>query len=159
VTNPLSTWNSLKLSHSPPLQNQLSLLKLNWYRWGGELQMGPFGTVATNRPIVPALGDYDGDIGGMIGRGNRSTRKKPAPMPLCPPQAARTQTWATMVGSQQLTAWATGWPRGLLLSCSLMDLKTSPLGSILMQTNSAPTITPVQVRCTRISRSPNLQVF
>jgi hypothetical protein len=23
----------------------------------------------TNRPIVPALGDYDGEIGGMIGRG------------------------------------------------------------------------------------------
>jgi hypothetical protein len=32
--------------------------------------LGPFGTVATNRPIVPALGDYDdGEIGGMIGRG------------------------------------------------------------------------------------------
>jgi hypothetical protein len=30
--------------------------------------------------------DY-GAIGGMsIGRGNRSTRRKPAPMPLCPPQ-------------------------------------------------------------------------
>jgi hypothetical protein len=46
------------------------------------------GTAATNRPIVPAPGDYDdGEIGGMIiGRGNRSTRRKPAPMPLCPPQ-------------------------------------------------------------------------
>jgi hypothetical protein len=32
------------------------------------------------RPIVPAPGDYDdGEIGGMIGRGNRSTRRKPAP--------------------------------------------------------------------------------
>jgi hypothetical protein len=30
-------------------------------------------------PIVPAPGDYDdGEIGGMIGRGNRSTRRKPA---------------------------------------------------------------------------------
>jgi hypothetical protein len=28
-----------------------------------------------------------GEIGGMkIGRGNRSTRRKPAPAPLCPPQ-------------------------------------------------------------------------
>jgi hypothetical protein len=44
-------------------------------------------TAATNRPIVPALGDYDdGEIGGMIGRGNRRTRRKPAPAPLCPPQ-------------------------------------------------------------------------
>jgi hypothetical protein len=50
--------------------------------------LGPLGPAATNRPIVPAPGDYyDGEIGGMmIGRGNRSTRRKPAPVPLCPPQ-------------------------------------------------------------------------
>jgi hypothetical protein len=49
--------------------------------------LGPHGTEATNMPTVPAPGDYDdGEIGGMIGRGNRSTRRKPAPMPLCPPQ-------------------------------------------------------------------------
>jgi hypothetical protein len=43
----------------------------------------------------------------MIGRGNRSTRRKPAPVPLCPPQtphAARTRTRAAAVGSQGLTA-------------------------------------------------------
>jgi hypothetical protein len=59
-------------------------------------------------PIVPASGEYDdGEIGGMIGRGNRSTRTKPAPVSLCPPQtphAARTQTRAAAVGSQRLTA-------------------------------------------------------
>jgi hypothetical protein len=51
---------------------------------GGGVQWGPLGTAATNRPIVPAPGDYDDGekIGGMIGRGNRSTRRKPAPMPL-----------------------------------------------------------------------------
>jgi hypothetical protein len=50
--------------------------------------LGPLGTAATNRPIVPAPGDYDdGQIGRMmIDRGNRSTRRKPAPVPLCPPQ-------------------------------------------------------------------------
>jgi hypothetical protein len=54
---------------------------------GGGVQFGPLVTVATNRPIVPAPGDYDhGEIGGMIGRGNRSTRRKPAPMPFCQPQ-------------------------------------------------------------------------
>jgi hypothetical protein len=38
---------------------------------GCGVQLGPLGTVATNRPIVPAPGDYDdGEIGGMIGRGN-----------------------------------------------------------------------------------------
>jgi hypothetical protein len=49
--------------------------------------LGPLGTATTNTPIVPALGDYDdGEIGGMIGRGNLSTQRKPAPVPLCPPQ-------------------------------------------------------------------------
>jgi hypothetical protein len=48
------------------------------------------GTEATYWPIVPAAGDSDGkcgEIGGMkIGRGKRSTRRKPAPAPLCTPQ-------------------------------------------------------------------------
>jgi hypothetical protein len=50
--------------------------------------LGPLGTAATNRPIVSTPGDYDeGEIGGMlIGRGNRSTLRKPAPVPLRPPQ-------------------------------------------------------------------------
>jgi hypothetical protein len=80
---------------------------LNWYSGGG-VQLGPLGTAATNRPIVPTPVDYDdGEIGGMIGGGNRSTLRKPAPVPLCPPQtphAARTRTRAAAVGSQRLTA-------------------------------------------------------
>jgi hypothetical protein len=39
--------------------------------------------------LVPAPGDCDdGEVGGMngFGRGNRSTQRKPARMPLCPPQ-------------------------------------------------------------------------
>jgi hypothetical protein len=49
--------------------------------------LDPLGTAATNRLIVPVPGDYDdGEVGGMIGRGNRSTRRKPALVPLCPPQ-------------------------------------------------------------------------
>jgi hypothetical protein len=76
---------------------------------GGGVQLGPLGTAATNRPIVPAPGDYDdGEIGGMMtGREHRSTRRKPAPVPLCPPQtphAARTRIRAAAVGSQRLTA-------------------------------------------------------
>jgi hypothetical protein len=39
--------------------------------------LGPFGSAATNWPIVPAQGDYDdGEIGDMIGRRNLSTRRK-----------------------------------------------------------------------------------
>jgi hypothetical protein len=51
--------------------------------------LGPLDTTVTNTPIVPAPDDYDGgEIGGMmIGRGNRSTRRKRAPLLLCPPQA------------------------------------------------------------------------
>jgi hypothetical protein len=54
-----------------------------------ESNLGPLGTSATEWPIVPAPGDCDddGEFGGMkIGRGNRSTRRKPAPAPLCSPQ-------------------------------------------------------------------------
>jgi hypothetical protein len=56
----------------------------------------------------------DGDcraIGGMkTDRGNPSTRRKPAPVPLCPPQIPHDLTWArtraAAAGSQRLTAWA-----------------------------------------------------
>jgi hypothetical protein len=75
---------------------------------GCGVQLGPLGTAATNSPIVPAPGDYDGgENGGMIGKGNRSTRRKAAPVPFCPPQtphAARTRTRAAAVGSPRLTA-------------------------------------------------------
>jgi hypothetical protein len=71
--------------------------------------MGPLGTSATEWPIVPAPGDYDdGEVGMKIGRGNRSTRRKLAPAPLCPPQIpldqTRGRTRAAEVGSQRLTA-------------------------------------------------------
>jgi hypothetical protein len=47
---------------------------------GGGVQLGPLGTAATNRPIMPATGDYDdGEIGGMIGRENRSFSEKTCP--------------------------------------------------------------------------------
>jgi hypothetical protein len=76
---------------------------------GGGVELGPLGTAATNRTIVAAPGDYDdGEIGGMmISWGNRSTRRKPDPVPLCPPQtphAARTRTRAAAVGIQRLTS-------------------------------------------------------
>jgi hypothetical protein len=45
--------------------------------------------------------------------GNRSTRRKPAPVLFCPPQtphAARPRTRAAAVGSQRLSAWTTPRP-------------------------------------------------
>jgi hypothetical protein len=61
--------------------------------------------------------DDCGAMGGIrIGRGNRSTRRKPAPVPLCPPQfphdLTRSQTRAAALGSRQLTSWAMARPRG-----------------------------------------------
>jgi hypothetical protein len=85
----------------------------NWYS-GGWSPIGSTRHCGQQWPIVPAPGDYDWEIGGMIGRGNRSTRRKPAPVPLCPPQtphASQTRTRAAAVGSQRLTAWATAGPK------------------------------------------------
>jgi hypothetical protein len=49
-----------------------------------------------------------GAIGGMLGRGNRNTRRKPAPVPLCPPQIphdlTRARTRDAAVESRRLTA-------------------------------------------------------
>jgi hypothetical protein len=60
----------------------------------------------------------DDDCGAVCGikisRGNRSTRRKPAPMPLRPPQIThdltRARTLAAAVGSLRLTAWAMARP-------------------------------------------------
>jgi hypothetical protein len=60
---------------------------------GVESKLGPVGTSATYWPIVPAPGDCeDEEFGGMNGRGNRRTRRKPGPTPLCPPQIPLDQT-------------------------------------------------------------------
>jgi hypothetical protein len=56
------------------------------------------------------LNEY-GAVGGMIiGRRNRNTRRKPAPMPLCPPQIPQDLTWDQIrlaaMDSWRLPAWA-----------------------------------------------------
>jgi hypothetical protein len=81
-----------------------------YYWWGGTKSL--LGTAATSGLLYkPQMIDEDdcGAIGGMkIGRGNRSTRRKHAPAPLCPPQIThdqtRARTRAVAVGSQRLTA-------------------------------------------------------
>jgi hypothetical protein len=77
---------------------------------GVESVLGPLGMSGPEWPIRLAPGDCDdGEFGGMkIGRGNRSTRRKPEPAPLCPQQIpldqTRARTRAAAVGSQRLTA-------------------------------------------------------
>jgi hypothetical protein len=78
----------------------------------GGVRLSPPGTPATVGLLYqPRMIDDDdyGAVGGMtIGRGNRGTWTKPAPVPLCPPQIPHDLTWdrtrAATVGSQQLTA-------------------------------------------------------
>jgi hypothetical protein len=63
-----------------------------------ESKLSPLGMSAIYWPIVPAPGDCeDGEYGGMNGRGNPGTRRKPAPTPLCPPQIPKsTNRWCTV---------------------------------------------------------------
>jgi hypothetical protein len=82
---------------------------------GGGVQLGPLGMSAPNWPTVPVPGDYDGEFGEMmIGSGNQSTWRKPAPVPLCPPQTPHDLTGRkpgpAAIGSLQLTIWAVVWP-------------------------------------------------
>jgi hypothetical protein len=53
-------------------------------------------------------------IGGMLGKGHRSTRRKPAPVPIRPPQISHdlnlARTRAAEVGSRRLTARVTAHP-------------------------------------------------
>jgi hypothetical protein len=68
------------------------------------------------KPLLTTPGDcYHGEIGGMNGFGwrNRSTRSKPVPTSLCPPQIPLADTRAAAVGSQRLTASALGRPQGV----------------------------------------------
>jgi hypothetical protein len=48
-------------------------------------------------------GDECGTVGGMSGRGNRSTRRKPAPAPQVPHDLAGAQTQAAALGNRRLT--------------------------------------------------------
>jgi hypothetical protein len=111
----------------------LNLVWLNWFMrtyfvflfwptfflWGGTYvtrYCGHFWPIV--QPQMIDGGDC-GVIGGMkIGRGNRSTLRKPAPAPLCPPRIpldqTRARTRAAAVGSQRLTAWAMARPSDLL---------------------------------------------
>jgi hypothetical protein len=83
----------------------------------GGVRLSPLGTSATVGLLYqPRMIDDDcGAVGGMrIGRGNRSTRRKPASVSLCPPQIPHDLTWdrtrGAAVASQQLTAWAMARP-------------------------------------------------
>jgi hypothetical protein len=78
----------------------------------GGVRLSPLGTSATVGLLYqPRMIDEDdyGELGGMrIGSGNPSTRRKPAPVSLSPPQIPHDLNWdrtrAAAVESQRLTA-------------------------------------------------------
>jgi hypothetical protein len=76
------------------------------------MTLSPLGTAATIGLLYQTEIIDDGDCGAIdgmkIGRGKRSTRRKPAPVPLCPSKIPRdltqARTRAAAVGNQRLTA-------------------------------------------------------
>jgi hypothetical protein len=77
----------------------------------GGVRLSPLGMSATIGLLYQCrmINDDYGAVNGMkIGRGNRSTRRKSAPVPLRPPQNPHDLTWnrtrTAAVGSQRLTA-------------------------------------------------------
>jgi hypothetical protein len=71
---------------------QVVLDRLLFNTWGG-VRLSPYGTLATNWPIVPAPGgggDDDDEYGVAvcmrISGGDCSTQRRPSPVPLFPPQ-------------------------------------------------------------------------
>jgi hypothetical protein len=74
-----------------------------------------WGAVSESTWYVGLVECWVGAVGGTrIGRGNRSSRRKSAPVPLCPPQIPRDLTWdrarAAAMGNQRLTASAIACP-------------------------------------------------
>jgi hypothetical protein len=87
------------------------------------LVLGPlFGLLHQPQMIDDDDDDDDDDCGAidgmLIGRANRSTRRKPVSVLLCPPQIPHdlslARTRAAAVGSRRLTAWAVARPNSPL---------------------------------------------
>jgi hypothetical protein len=86
------TLSNRKSFYLSDLGKKMSFFFLSFLGWG---ETSPLGTSATNSPTVPAPDDDCGAVGGMrTGRGHRNTRRKPASVPLGPPQIPHDLTWA-----------------------------------------------------------------
>jgi hypothetical protein len=110
----LREWRKIKSfpEHIPDHPTSNIWVVVVWPFFISGVGLSPLGTAATSgllyKPQVIDEGDC-GAIGGIkIGRGNWSTRRKPAPAPLCPSRIphdqTRARTRAAAVGSQRLTA-------------------------------------------------------
>jgi hypothetical protein len=71
------------------VRSAVILILFSFFGWG-EIESTFYYLAYCTRPDD----DDCGSVGGMnISRGNRSTRRKHAPVPLCPPQIPHTLTW------------------------------------------------------------------
>jgi hypothetical protein len=111
-------WSVLLTSYTGYINQMYFLFYFIIVSW---MRLGPLGTAATTGILYQSQMIDDGDCGEIgrikIGKGHRSTRRKSAPAPLCPPQIphdqTRARTRAAVVGSQRLTAWAMARPNGM----------------------------------------------
>jgi hypothetical protein len=106
----------------------------------GGVRLSPLGTSATVCLLYqPRMIDDDyGAVGGMrIGKGKGSTGRKPARVPLCPPQIPHDLTWdrtrTAEVGSQRLTAWAMARPTEQLEHSYILSLE-APVTNLDLET-------------------------
>jgi hypothetical protein len=120
TTNP--TW--LGLEPGPPQWKTSDYFLIGIVGYG--VQLGPLDTAATNRPIVPVPGDYDnGEISGMIGKGNRSTRTKPAPASLCPPHFTHDLNSEPGPPQWETSDYFGNWYSGVCQSRAIMTMEKS----------------------------------
>jgi hypothetical protein len=114
-------------SVSLDLWDEVPKLQILWWRtvtagsnartvlvsWCGE-RLSPLGTSATIWPILQAPDGRWLVWSSRWNRRNRSTRRKPAPVPLCPPQIPRDLAWArtrsAAVEIRRLTSWVMARP-------------------------------------------------
>jgi hypothetical protein len=101
------------------------------------MRLSPLGIGLLYQPQTMDDSDCEAVDGMKIDRGNRSTRRKLAPVLLCPPQIphdlTQARTRATAVGNQRLTVWTMALPSSAhtTLPCSAMFpslLASEPLG-------------------------------
>jgi hypothetical protein len=104
-------------------------------------------------PIVQPQMIDEGDCGAIVGmkidRGNRSTQRKSAPAPFCPPQIpldqTRARTRSAAVGSQRLTARAMARPKILpyTLLCRISERRSELSCALFYPQNASGLVTKV----------------
>jgi hypothetical protein len=105
-----SSWFSLHSLVTDRIESTVSNNSYVFFIIRSGVRLSPLGTAATTgllyQPQMTDDGDCRATDGMKIDRGNRSTREKPAPAPLCPPQIPHDQTRAVF---HKMFLWAPRW--------------------------------------------------